>query len=420
MTSVVQGWSNGTIANNGFIFATSESNNYGYKRFSSGETTTPLSPPTLYVTYENCTNFTSAATGTHKVCGAIRDKYLAAGGPTGPLGYPTTDETPTPDGAGRFNHFASHAAQGNGTADGSIYWHPSVGSGPYIVTGPIRAAWASWAWERGPLGYPTSDQFAGDPTQMNTFEGGYVMLDPATNTGIPGTGNYLHPSTYQRVTQKRVQLQSQTLDPSKLTVPQGYHWQLTGYWWRPNNQANLDPGPLNQSPPAPQNGWVSVPASSMQTAAGGSVTFPLPLTTDPVNNKMVDSPSLNWNAAAVVPTDGAFQLLACFNNADVQGASNWCRPVTLFMDRAGLTGANATAPVGPGSVGMLTGAYTVGGPDISTDGAAGPLGFSRTFISTDPTGADSTINHFMGPGWRQPRRQTTAITKRSSIPAPPP
>src|SRR5436853_722022 len=60
----------------------------------------------------NCTTYTSPGTGGHQVCGAIRAKYVALGGPGGFLGYPTTDETPTPDGVGRFNHFAN---------DGSIY-----------------------------------------------------------------------------------------------------------------------------------------------------------------------------------------------------------------------------------------------------------------------------------------------------------
>jgi len=52
-----------------------------------------------------------------EVHGDIRKKYDALGGPGGPLGLPLTDETATPDGVGRFNHF-----QG-----GSIYWTPRTG-----------------------------------------------------------------------------------------------------------------------------------------------------------------------------------------------------------------------------------------------------------------------------------------------------
>ena len=39
------------------------------------------------------------------VTGAIGGAYVAAGGPSGRLGKPTTDELPTRDGKGRVNHF---------------------------------------------------------------------------------------------------------------------------------------------------------------------------------------------------------------------------------------------------------------------------------------------------------------------------
>ncbi|HEY1636123.1 MAG TPA: endo-1,4-beta-xylanase [Acidimicrobiales bacterium] len=94
-----------------------------------------------------CTTYASPATGTHRVCGALLAKYQALGGPSGFLGYPTTDETPTPDGVGRFNHFAN---------DGSIYWSPNTGA--WSIHGAIRAKWASMGWEQGVLGYPTTDE----------------------------------------------------------------------------------------------------------------------------------------------------------------------------------------------------------------------------------------------------------------------
>ncbi|TMM18560.1 MAG: hypothetical protein E6G01_03335 [Actinobacteria bacterium] len=95
----------------------------------------------------NCTTFYSTATGSHQVCGAIRDKYLALGGPTSFLGFPTTDTTGTPDGIGQFNHFAN---------SGSIYWTSSTGA--WSIHGAIRAKWASMGWEQSILGYPTTDE----------------------------------------------------------------------------------------------------------------------------------------------------------------------------------------------------------------------------------------------------------------------
>lgn len=80
-----------------------------------------------------------------EVHGDIRAKYDALGGANG-LGLPLTDETTTPDGIGRFNHFER----------GSIYWTPRTG--PMVVRGAVRDRWATSGWERGPLGYPVRDQ----------------------------------------------------------------------------------------------------------------------------------------------------------------------------------------------------------------------------------------------------------------------
>jgi LGFP repeat len=96
--------------------------------------------------YPGCDIYYSEATGAHEVHGEIRRKYDAVNGP-GWLGLPTTDESGTPDGRGRFNHFSR---------DASIYWTPSTG--PMIVRGPIRAFWASQGWEQGPWGYPVGDE----------------------------------------------------------------------------------------------------------------------------------------------------------------------------------------------------------------------------------------------------------------------
>jgi hypothetical protein len=93
-----------------------------------------------------------SSAGAFEVHGAIRDKYLALGAEASILGYPRTDESGTPDGVGRFNHF-----QG-----GSIYWTP--GTSAHEVHGLIRDLWSSLGWETNPqLGYPISDELIPDP-----------------------------------------------------------------------------------------------------------------------------------------------------------------------------------------------------------------------------------------------------------------
>jgi L,D-peptidoglycan transpeptidase YkuD (ErfK/YbiS/YcfS/YnhG family) len=116
--------------------------------------------------------FSSPATGTHQVVGAILDRYRALGGPTGFLGYPLTDERATPRVSGRYNHF-----QG-----GSIYWSPATGA--HQVGGAIRDRWAALGWENGPLGFPTTDErpTADGVGRTNTFQGGALLWSPATGT----------------------------------------------------------------------------------------------------------------------------------------------------------------------------------------------------------------------------------------------
>ena len=109
-------------------------------------------------------------TGAHEVHGAIRGKWAELGWEKGFLGYPVTDESPTPDGVGRFNHF-----QG-----GSIYWHPKTGA--HEVHGAIRGKWAELGWEKGFLGYPVTDE---SPTpdgvgRFNHFQGGSIYWHPKT------------------------------------------------------------------------------------------------------------------------------------------------------------------------------------------------------------------------------------------------
>jgi hypothetical protein len=100
----------------------------------------------------------------HEVHGGILAKYLSLGGPTGWLGYPTTDETDTPDGAGRFNQFER----------GTIFW--SSGSGACEVHGQILASYLSLGGPSGPLGYPTTDESgtSDGAGRFNQFEHGSI------------------------------------------------------------------------------------------------------------------------------------------------------------------------------------------------------------------------------------------------------
>jgi hypothetical protein len=85
-------------------------------------------------------------------------------------GVPTTDETGTPDGAGRYNHFEG---------GGSIYWTNATGA--HLVYGSIKTLWASMNWERSYLGYPTDDPaYLANGLVRQNYQGGRIDFTPTT------------------------------------------------------------------------------------------------------------------------------------------------------------------------------------------------------------------------------------------------
>jgi uncharacterized protein with LGFP repeats len=112
----------------------------------------------------------SAATGAWEVRGLLRDRWRALGSESGVLGYPTSGTRTAADTVGRYNHF-----QG-----GSIFWSPSTGA--WEVRGVLRDRWAALGWERGVLGYPVTGSWATADTvgRYNRFQGGSIFYSPST------------------------------------------------------------------------------------------------------------------------------------------------------------------------------------------------------------------------------------------------
>jgi uncharacterized protein with LGFP repeats len=124
--------------------------------------------------FEGGSIYWSPQTGAHEVHGDIRLKWGQLRGTSGFLGFPATDETGTPDGRGRFNHFEG----------GSIYWTPQTGA--HEVHGAIRDRWASMGWERSPMGYPVSDERTppNGHGRYSEFEGGHILWTPEGGTEV--------------------------------------------------------------------------------------------------------------------------------------------------------------------------------------------------------------------------------------------
>jgi uncharacterized protein with LGFP repeats len=120
--------------------------------------------------FQNGGVYWTGATGAHAVAGAIARKWANLGGLDSGFGVPVTDELSTPDRVGRFTVFANGAA---------IYW--TKGTGAQSIQGRIWERWGAMGWERGPLGYPTTDE---QPTEdgrgrFNLFQNGSLVWTPA-------------------------------------------------------------------------------------------------------------------------------------------------------------------------------------------------------------------------------------------------
>jgi uncharacterized protein with LGFP repeats len=174
-----------------------------------------------YQHFEHGSIYATAATGARVVPAVIRDGWAASGWEHGPLGYPTGAAAATADGRGQVQAFqggelytspttgarvvptallAAYKAtagelrlpvSGAGrTPDGkATYQHFEGGSvygtaetGARALPLVFRDAWSLTGWERGPLGYPTTD-VAATPDGLGRyqhFQGGSLYWTRAT------------------------------------------------------------------------------------------------------------------------------------------------------------------------------------------------------------------------------------------------
>ncbi|MFF0214040.1 FG-GAP-like repeat-containing protein [Streptomyces vinaceus] len=123
--------------------------------------------------------------GGQSVRGTIYKKYIELGGPSGPLGYPTTDEINNPDNIGRYNHFR-HKGQTSDTA--SIYWTTTTAKA-WSVRGTIREKWVSLGAEKSWLGYPQSDEYDVYGGPREDFSGGYIRHNHTTGVSVEHKAN---------------------------------------------------------------------------------------------------------------------------------------------------------------------------------------------------------------------------------------
>lgn len=140
--------------------------------------------------------------------------------------------------------------------------------------------------------------------------------------------------------------------------------------------------------------WVDIPAAHVTVAAGGgAVTWPV------ATSGGGAFPKLNWDVEATlaasdaesIARNGPLQLRGVFTG----GTGGTSSPVKITFDRD--QASAASEEIGPGSVNLITGNYTVSDTDVSVDSFGSDLTVTRSYNTRRATQTDAA--NMFGPGW---------------------
>ncbi len=159
-------------------------------------------------------------------------------------------------------------------------------------------------------------------------------------------------------------------------------------------QSNLSPGTTQvtyQYREGKSGRFETIPTSLVRNGEGKEVKWPLLV-------KEGKAEAVYFDAAhATSPLrakGGEIQVRALY---DATGPAGYSVPVSAKVNRSIGGPKDATTSVGPGSVDLLTGNFTVSASDVSIPGWNSTLEFTRTHSSRD---AASSPQGALGPGWK--------------------
>ncbi|WP_158711578.1 RHS repeat-associated core domain-containing protein [Streptomyces xylophagus] len=147
--------------------------------------------------------------------------------------------------------------------------------------------------------------------------------------------------------------------------------------------------------------WTTIPVADVTSGGNAVSSWPVAVTSG-ANSPLV------WDVSSTLGDDGSVQVRAEFT--DTSSASHDTSAVTATLDRAATQ--TATAAVGPGTLNLSTGNYTLSGPATSVLGmSVGQTLDSRTPQATPPAGQTAPF----GPGWQLAGASATALTDFTEI-----
>ncbi|MFG3410450.1 RHS repeat-associated core domain-containing protein [Streptomyces sp. NPDC048142] len=238
-------------------------------------------------------------------------------------------------------------------------WVKGTGqAGTFTVTPPAGSDhhWLEWSldgvtWTKAATGGSSTDKAISlTPPKDGTHTLQVRAVDKADNkseaidyTFHAGPGGFIQPGDGER-TARRLPLAAEA-DAAK--------YDNVSFSWR---RSEADP-------------WVKIPATDVTSGGTPLTAWPVPMTGG-------KNAPLVWNTTSTVDPDGSVQIKADFTGPN--SASGSTEPLTVVVDR-NASGA-ASENVGPGTVNLLTGDYTLS----ATDTSAFDLSISRTASSRTP------------------------------------
>ncbi|GAB2646365.1 hypothetical protein GCM10027169_13210 [Gordonia jinhuaensis] len=145
------------------------------QRITSGENITPDGRG-RWAQFEAGYVYWSPTTGAHAIPTYLFQTWAALKYERGPLGYPIGDHTVLTDG------------EVQGFEHGAIYRKGHLGNNEqpgYFVTGDIRSHWNRTGFEKGPYGWPASNEIVNKSgTRYQVFEKGRLVWSPDKVVGL--------------------------------------------------------------------------------------------------------------------------------------------------------------------------------------------------------------------------------------------
>ena len=437
LQGLAQAWADGSVPNYGFyVQAASETDNYGWKKFHSYNYGSNV--PVLTVTYNSYPNTptnrstvpaTACVTGTSRPWINTTTPTLKAvvSDPDGGSVYGNFDVWPT-GGSGSVWSGTSAAVTSGGTAAKAVASGVLANGGTYSwrvrgYDGSLYSkSWTSWCEFTVDTTKPVAPGISSTayPQGQWNLAGGagtFTFTSSDTGSGVSSWRYWLDsaaPSTASGGSPTSVQvtppngwhtLHVQAVDKAgNLSQESLYSFGAVAGVTSPTagqrTQRFLTLGAVG--PPAatgvrfqyqlPGTGtWTDIPTSQVTLAGNPVASWPVATVTDAVAARA--PANLVWDVRATMSSvDGPITVQAVLTSA----TSSWTTDqVTATLDQQAFGDAYATDDLGPGSVSLLTGNYSVSATDASIAAWGSDATIARTFNSLS-----AATPGIFGPGWQ--------------------